>query len=242
MKNKILVGCSGFSQGYWKGIFYPENLPSKEYLNFYAQHLFAVEINSTFYRKPQEKTLEKWFTETGDEFKFFIKIPKTITHLQKLEKTDELTTVFCDYISKGLRQKLGGFLFQLPPSFRFSSDNLDKVLNTVDEKYLNVVEFRDKSWWTKEIQVKLAEKNIVFSGVSIPKDIPDALVINNGDFAYYRLHGVPQLFKSEYSEEMLLKLAGEIKNFNGTFYIFFNNTNGVAAIKNALFLNHKLRL
>ena len=123
-----------------------------------------------------------------------------------------------------------------------AAENLDKVLNTVEEKYLNVVEFRDKSWWTKEVQKKLGEKNIVFSGVSIPRDIPDELVLNNVDFAYYRLHGVPHLFKSEYSEEKLIQLADQVKNFDGTFYIFFNNTNGIAAFKNALFLSQNLHV
>ena len=84
MKNNTFVGCSGFTERSWKGFFYPEALPSREYLSFYSKHLNAVEINSTFYRKPTSKTLEKWFSETEEDFQFFIKIPKTITHLKKL--------------------------------------------------------------------------------------------------------------------------------------------------------------
>ena len=73
MENKIFIGCSGFSERSWKGFFYPEELLSKDYLNYYSKHLNAVEINSTFYRKPTLKTLEKWYNETEDDFKFFIK-------------------------------------------------------------------------------------------------------------------------------------------------------------------------
>ena len=84
-------------------------------------------------------------------------------------------------------------------------------------------------------------KNIIFSGVSIPKDIPDDFIINNDDFAYYRLHGVPQMFKSEYSTTELEKLANTIKSYTGTSFIFFNNTFGIAGIKNALTLTENLK-
>ena len=73
MKNKVFIGCSGFSERSWKGFFYPEDLPSSEYLSFYSKHLNAIEINSTFYRQPTLKTLEKWLNETEEDFRFFIK-------------------------------------------------------------------------------------------------------------------------------------------------------------------------
>lgn len=161
MKNKRYIGCSGFAQGYWKGFFYPD-LASKDYLAFYSQHLSAVEINSTFYRKPMVKTLTKWYDSTGAEFRFFIKIPKAITHLKKLREVDQEVSVFCDYISAGLQEKLAGFLFQLPPSFQFTPENLKKVLNAGDRNYMNVFEFRHESWWNSEVQEAL-KKNQSFS-------------------------------------------------------------------------------
>ena len=241
MKNKIFIGCSGFSERSWKGFFYPEDLPSREYLSFYSKHLNAVEINSTFYRKPTFKTLEKWYDETEGNFKFFIKIPKSITHTKKLIDTEFETKEFCEHISSGLKDKLAGFLFQLPPSFQSSPENLEKVINTVDGNYLNVVEFRHQSWWIPEVFEILKRKNIIFSGVSIPKDIPDDFIINNDGCAYYRLHGKPEMFKSEYSENELQKLAVDIQNFKGTSFIFFNNTYGIAGIKNALSLQSSLK-
>lgn len=234
----VLIGCSSFSVGYWKGIFYPEDLPSRDYLAFYSTKFKTVEINSTFYRKPIAKTLERWRESTTDDFKIFIKIPKTITHVSRLENTAAQTSEFCDYIAAGLQHKLAGFLFQLPPSFKNTAENLEKVLQTADEKYLNVIEFRDNSWWNTEIQEILREKSLIFCGVSIPKNIPEDFIINNENFAYYRLHGVPQMFKSSYSDEQLEKLADQVKKFSGTSYIFFNNTFGVAAINNALSLKN----
>ena len=98
MKNRHFIGCSGFSERLWKGFFYPEELPAKEYLSFYSKHLNAVEINSTFYRKPTLKTLQKWFDETDHQFKFFIKIPKTISHIKRLSETEIETKDFCNHI------------------------------------------------------------------------------------------------------------------------------------------------
>ncbi|WP_332030898.1 DUF72 domain-containing protein, partial [Kaistella sp.] len=199
-----------------------------------------VEINSTFYRRPRPQTLQNWYERTGEDFKFFIKIPKTITHIKRLKDTTAETGDFCNHIHSGIKEKLAGFLFQLPPTFHFSEEHLEKVIETVDPEFLNVVEFRHKSWWNEEVFKTLKEKNIVFSGVSFPKDIPYEFITNSNKFAYYRLHGVPVLFKSEYSEEELMSLADEIKKAKETVFVFFNNTWGTAALKNALFLKKLL--
>lgn len=239
------IGCSGFSERLWKGFFYPDDLPSKGYLAYYSQQLTAVEINSTFYRKPTQKTLQNWYSATPATFKFFVKIPKTITHLQKLVDTHSMTMEFCEHIHAGLQDKLAGFLFQLPPSFKYSTENLQKVIATVDKRFVNVVEFRHVSWWCDEVKRALQQANIVMAGVSIlltsvDNQIPDDVIINNNDTLYYRLHGVPVMFKSEYSETHLTALAEKIKDFSGQKYVFFNNTFGIAGIKNALFLDRLL--
>ena len=236
MTSRIYIGCSGFSNRDWKGFFFPEELPPKEQLNFYSTQFNTVEINSTFYRRPWAQTLENWYQRADEDFKFFIKIPKTITHIKRLKETAAETADFCKHIHHGIQEKLAGFLFQMPPSFHYSEEHLEQLIKTVDFRFLNVVEFRHKSWWTEEIFETLKKKNIVFSGVSFPKDIPDDFIINNSKSVYYRLHGVPVLFKSEYSVEELEKLAKEIKKAKQDVFIFFNNTWGTAALKNALYL------
>ncbi|VWX30212.1 conserved hypothetical protein [Moraxellaceae bacterium 17A] len=75
---------------------------------------------------------------------------------------------------------------------------------------------------------------------SVDNQIPDDVIINQDETLYYRLHGVPVMFKSEYSEAQLTALEEELKNFNGQRYVFFNNTFGIAGIKNVLFLNKLL--
>lgn len=239
---KIYIGCSGFSERLWKGYFYPESLPSAEFLTYYASRVNSVEINSTFYRKPTLKTLNKWYGQVPIDFRFFIKIPKTVTHINRLESSKELVKEFCQHISGGLREKLAGFLFQMPPSFKYTPENLKLLIDAIDKVFLNAVEFRDNSWWKEEIFQILAENNIVFTGVSIPKDIPEDFIVNINTKVYYRLHGNPVMFKSEYSHSYLEQLAEKISHCIGEVYIYFNNTYGIAGIKNALELQKILNL
>ncbi|WP_460472851.1 DUF72 domain-containing protein [Emticicia fontis] len=227
------IGCSGFSNKDWKGFFYPDNLTSKDYLTFYAENFNSVEINSTFYRKPTTKTLLSWYEQTPANFLFFIKIPQTITHINQLKNVRQEINEFCKHISMGLKEKLGGFLFQFPPSFICDNLNINNVLNSLNSRFLNVVEFRHKSWWNESVYELLKEQSIIFCGVSIPKEIPDEVIINHPDTMYYRLHGKPILFKSEYSEAELEALANTIKASDKNAFVFFNNTWGIAAIKNA---------
>jgi len=235
-KENLYIGCSGFYNNDWKGSLYPEDAKSKDFLTLYSQEFNSVEINSTFYRKPTVKTLLKWADETPDDFKFFIKIPKTISHEKRLEDCKEEISEFCIHIQSYLKEKLSGFLYQFPPSFKNTEENIDLILNNLDSNYLNVIEFRHESWWRDEIFNLLKENNLIFSGVSFPGNLPEDVIVNHPDILYYRLHGKPVLYKSEYSEEFLDNLAKKIKSEQKKVFIFFNNTWGTAAIKNSLYL------
>lgn len=145
-EKNLYIGCSGFYNNDWKGTLYPEEAKSKDYLSLYAQQFNAVEINSTFYRKPTAKTLQKWFDETPENFKFFIKIPKTISHEKRLENCREEIGEFCTHIQTKLKEKLAGFLYQFPPSFKNTEENLNLILENINDQFLNVIEFRHESW------------------------------------------------------------------------------------------------
>src|SRR5512140_1117749 len=86
---RIRVGTSGYSYKEWKGSFYPDDLPAARMLPFYAEHFSTVEINNTFYRIPEEKTLAKWRGEVPDGFTFVLKAPQRITHQKKLAAADD---------------------------------------------------------------------------------------------------------------------------------------------------------
>ncbi|QIY90137.1 DUF72 domain-containing protein [Chryseobacterium gallinarum] len=239
-KENLYIGCSGFYNNDWKGSLYPENAQSKDFLSLYSQTFNAVEINSTFYRIPTAKTLLKWYDGTPDTFRFFIKIPKDITHQKRLISSKEEITKFCQHIQGHLSHKLSGFLYQLPPSFKNTPENLKQIINNLDFSFLNVIEFRHESWWQKEIFDILRDHHIVFSGVSFPGNLPEDIIVNHPEILYYRLHGKPVLYKSEYSEDFLDHLADGISNKAQTIFIFFNNTWGTSAIRNAIYLKKVL--
>lgn len=240
-KESLYIGCSGFYNNDWKGSLYPEDAKSKDFLSLYSQKFNCVEINSTFYRNPTTKTLLKWKDETPEDFKFFIKIPKAISHEKRLKDCKEDIMVFCIHIQDHLKDKLSGFLYQFPPSFKNTQENMDLILKNINPAFLNVIEFRHESWWNEEIFKILGDHNIIFSGVSFPGNLPEDIIVNHPDILYYRLHGKPVLYKSEYTSEFLKDLAQNIINLKKKTFIFFNNTWGTAAINNSLYLKELLK-
>ncbi|TLY05274.1 MAG: DUF72 domain-containing protein, partial [Thaumarchaeota archaeon] len=82
---KVRVGCSGWSYKDWVGGFYPADLPAGEYLSFYSKFFNCVEIDSSFYRIPSPFMIEQWKRKTPEGFLFSPKLPKKITHDNKLQ-------------------------------------------------------------------------------------------------------------------------------------------------------------
>lgn len=239
MKNKILIGCSSFYNTKWIGTFYPEEMPRNQWFAYYCEHFDTYEINATFYKFPTLRVLTNWYNKAPDNFLYSLKLPKEITHIKKLTDCAEELDKFYTVCREGLKQKLGCVLFQLPPSFKFSEENLKLILQAVNPEFKNVVEFRHESWFTKEVYDTLKYNNITFCSVSHPA-LPDT-IIRTTDAQYIRLHGRPKMFYSEYSMEEITRYADAMKsNANGQSYIYFNNTASEAGIVNALQLRRML--
>src|SRR5688572_20882107 len=113
----LYVGTSGYSYKEWKGKFYPEDMPDKELLRFYAEHFRSVEINNTFYRMPKPAVLEAWIKEVPADFKFVIKAPQRITHMQRLKESGD-SVAYLLKVVEALQDRLGPLLFQLPPNLK----------------------------------------------------------------------------------------------------------------------------
>lgn len=226
------IGCSGFYYPEWKGVFYPKGVAASKWFEYYCEHFDTVELNGTFYRTPKVTQLKNWFAKSPKNFMFSMKAPRTITHYKKFSNVAADVAEFYDLATKGLAEKLGCILFQLPPSFAFSEQNLRSIVNTLDPVYNNVIEFRNLSWWRPEVYEVLREKRITFCNISHPS-LPDA-VVKTSSTLYYRFHGVPELYKSLYEHEVLNSVAAEIKNQRADHnYIYFNNTAHGVAIRNA---------
>ncbi len=229
----IKTGCSGFYNSHWKDIFYTAGLPQGKWFEFYAEQLDALELNVTFYQFPTLERLQGWYHKSPADFTFSVKAPRTITHYKKLNDCHEMLHDFYTVCREGLKDKLGCILFQFPPSFAYTTENLALVLKHMKPGFKNVVEFRHPAWWNREVYDTLQLNNIIFCSIDHPT-LPCETVINNPT-AYVRLHGSPQLFYSDYSAEQLIRLyytlchADKLKEA----YVFFNNTAGTAGILNA---------
>lgn len=242
MKKELLIGCSSFNNLYWKEKFYPEDIPRSKWFDYYCTHFDTYEMNGTFYKFPTVKTLENWYHKTPDHFLFSVKAPKDITHNRKFIDCGVLIEEFYTICKKGLQHKLGCVLFQLPPSYEYSPEKLNGIVQQLDLNFKNVLEFRHSSWWIPEVWNELSKSKITFCSVSYPK-LPET-VFAEFETVYIRLHGKTKLFYSSYSTEELVglkKIIGKSEAIK-TVFIYFNNTAGIAGILNALEMNDLSRL
>ena len=236
MAKKWYIGCSGYYYKDWKEVFYPKGLPQTKWFDFYCEHFNTLELNVTFYRFPSLNVLQNWYRKAPDDFIFSVKVPKAITHESRFEGSQSLAMEFYDMLSLGLAEKLGPVLYQLPPSITYTPEMLEAIISHIDENFKNVIEFRHISWWRKEVIQTLTDRGISFCGVSFPGLIAD--VMTNTPTAYYRFHGVPKLYYSEYDDTFLEKVVQTLhgdKKVKEAF-LYFNNTAAAAALQNARYV------
>jgi len=231
---KIYIGTSGWQYYHWKGKFYPENLPSKDFLRFYSKYFNTVEVNTSFYHFTKKSTFEKWQKEVNKDFLFSIKLHRLFTHFRKLKLNKEDKKILKETIEsyKVLGKNLGPILIQLPPSLKKDLKILDRFLKNFKNLKL-AIEFRHKSWLDKETYKFLKKRNVAFVISDSPRWPTD--VIKTTDFVYIRFHGKPHLFASKYEKEELQRYAKEIKKLKPkTLFAYFNNDADGYAVENAL--------
>jgi uncharacterized protein YecE (DUF72 family) len=153
---RILAGTSGYSYPAWKGTFYPPALPASRMLASYAERLPTVEINATFYRMPQARTLAAWRGEVPQAFVFALKAPQRITHVKRLAAVDEDVGWFLRTAAE-LGGALGPVLWQLPPSLAKDLPRLRAFLALLPRGGRHAVEFRHASWRSDDVLAALAE-------------------------------------------------------------------------------------
>src|SRR6478609_5553405 len=152
----LYVGTSGYSYKEWKGAFYPEDLPDKQMLRYYAERFRSVEINNTFYRMPKDLLLHSWAAEVPAEFRFVLKAPQRITHIQRLKDAGDSVSQLLE-VAEVLKERLGPLLFQLPPNFKKDVSRLSAFLALLSSRCRAAFEFRHASWFDDEIFGRLRE-------------------------------------------------------------------------------------
>jgi uncharacterized protein YecE (DUF72 family) len=154
--NQVWLGTSGFSYPEWRQKFYPGDLPQKEFLRYYASRLNSVEIDSTFYRMPNARTLQTWRDSTTENFRFALKASQRITHVDRLQVPSPSLNYLLGVVPN-LEGRLGLVLYQLPPSFKCDLARLNAFLSALKPGVRSAFEFRHDSWYRPETYVLLRE-------------------------------------------------------------------------------------
>ncbi|MCD6231698.1 DUF72 domain-containing protein [Candidatus Aerophobetes bacterium] len=238
---EVIVGTSGWWYEHWRERFYPADLEKREWFSYYAKSFSTVEINSSFYRLPFENVVKGWAKKAPENFKFTLKMWRRVTHYKKLEDTKEDLKIFFTRIEP-LKGNLGAILYQLPPSLKINLHLLENFLKILPPRFDQAIEFRHKSWLTKEVFSLLEKYNIAYCIISMPR-FPEISEITS-NISYIRFHGREALYGSSYSEEELKSWAERIKSFSQKgvkrVYIYFNNDYNAYAVFNALKLKEIL--
>ncbi len=231
MAQEFRIGCSGYYYSFWKPGFYPKEISQKKWLNYYSTVFNTVELNATFYRVPGLNSLKKNAEVVTEDFLFSAKMSRYITHLVKLKNCRKEIDEFQDLLMNGLKEKMGCFLFQMPPSFHYNEENLDRILTQVPRGEQNVVELRHISWWNENTAKQFKKAGITFCNIDYPGI--KTQIINTGKNFYMRFHGTPVLFHSAYSQERLKTFIHNFPLTTKRNFIYFNNTDLGNAYKNA---------
>jgi uncharacterized protein YecE (DUF72 family) len=240
MAASTYVGTSGWHYDHWVGAFYPRDLPDGALLEYYAGHFDTAEINNSFYRLPEKKTLVRWRETVPEGFVFSVKASRYLTHMKKLKDPREPVERLFDRVNV-LGEKLGPILFQLPPRWRSNPERLRGLLEILPENHRYAFEFRDPSWFDDKIYGLLAKHGAAFcvydlGGRTSPKEI-------TADFAYVRLHGPDGPYRGRYG-------AGRLSGWAGAFsawlkegldvYCYFDNDEASYAVQDALGLRQMM--
>ena len=210
------IGCSGWSYSSWQGPFYPKGIENSKWLRYYSKVFNYVEIDSTFYRIPNEFTVKNWYQRTPENFRFTAKIPKVITHDKRLSDFNEAQlSYFFDSISE-LKEKLLALLIQLPPSIDIVEglDALRNILPYLDKGYRYAVEVRHRSWFQDLAYSFFANNNLclVWSQLADIRTPP----IVTSDFVYVRLIGDRSIQEKDFGRIQINRIK-EMKNVARNF-------------------------
>jgi uncharacterized protein YecE (DUF72 family) len=231
----IFTGCAGWSLGReHSAAFTAEGT----HLQRYAARLNCAEINSSFYRPHRQQTYQRWAASTPVGFRFSVKVPKLISHVQRLQACDQALDEFVLQCS-GLGDRLGCLLVQLPPSLAFDESVAEAFFISLRRCFPGpvVLEPRHESWTGAE--ALLVRYQIAQAAVDPSRISTDSTPRGWPGLKYWRLHGSPRIYYSPYELPRLERLAVELQTATDegqSAWCIFDNTASGAALGNALTL------
>ena len=230
MQLVLTIGTSGWQYRDWRGPFYPAALAQRLWLEEYATHFDAVEVNNAFYRLPERATFEQWRERTPAGFRFAVKMSRYLTHVRRLKDPAEPVARFLEHAA-GLGDKLGPVLLQLPPTLKADLDALDETLRQFPSHVRVVVEPRHATWFTGGCRVLLEKHKAALSWADRGSRPITPLWVT-ADFGYLRMHAGRANPRPRYGRAALRGWLDRLADVPEA-YVFFNNDTGGAAVIDA---------
>ncbi len=234
MLETIFLGCAGWSLRKEQFALFPT---IGSHLERYASRFNCVEINSSFYKSHRVATYQRWAAATPRDFRFAVKLPKTITHLDRLRDSQDNITQFAAEVA-GLGSKLGVVLVQLPPSLEFEANLVSTFLTQLKARCPAqvVIEPRHASWFDDEVGSVLIDRSVgrVAADPAVTAGAREPIIADG--LAYFRWHGTPRVYYSSYDDATLMELGQRLVSAvaSAEVWCVFDNTAEGAATINAL--------
>ena len=231
----IYIGCAGWSLPRDHSPDFPAD---GTHLQRYASTLTAVEINSSFYRPHRPQTYERWAQSVPASFRFSVKVPKLITHFQRLQDCEGLLDDFLSQYT-ALGDALGCLLVQLPPSLMYDENAAADFFQALRERHSGpvVLEPRHASWLSADA---LLIEHKIGRVAADPSPVPGSETPGGwSGIHYWRWHGSPRIYHSDYGQQRLEALAQQVQTAvqaGGVCWCVFDNTASGFAVGNALTL------
>ena len=236
---RVWIGISGYDYNGWRGVFYPEDVPARRWLEFASRRFNSIELNGTFYSLKSPAVFQRWAEEVPDRgFVFAVKGGRFITHNLKLRRSEAALGNFFASGVLALGRRTGPFLWQLPGTYRFEADRLEDFLRLLPRDsadgervarghdgrlkrgvlleaaepvaYRHAFEVRHPTYFDDEFYAMLARHGVALVLADTAGRWPYAEELTAG-FVYIRLHGSQELYVSGYGDDELDSWAERIE-------------------------------
>jgi uncharacterized protein YecE (DUF72 family) len=211
-------------------MFYPADVPAKNWLKWYSDQFSTAEINGTFYRTPSLEAITAWRDQTPDHFVFAWKASKFITHWKRLSDNCRNSLELMESRLSVLGPKAGPILFQLPPQFKVDRNRLAAFLKLLNMKRSYAFEFRNPSWYVPPVLNLLRNYDIALC-LSDHHDAPSPWEVT-ADHVYVRGHGPTGQYRDRYPKQTLKRWSAAFAAWRRkglTVYCYFDNDQKTAA-------------
>lgn len=235
----IRIGCAGWSIASRDAALFEAGDSA---LARYATRFDTAEINSSFYRPHRATTYARWAATVPARFRFSVKLPRAITHEARLGGCGPALDAFFD-AAGALGDRLGCVLVQLPPSLVFDARLASTFFAMLARRWQGPVacEPRHASWSEERAEAVLCRHQVARVAADPARHGADATPGGHPGFAYWRWHGAPKIYYSDYAPAALDAIAASVRAGPKDAWVVFDNTAAGHATSNAAALQSRLR-